>query len=46
MKFIGSLESALKTYIWAGRVTQVIDDLPTKCETLSSDPSTAKKNFK
>jgi hypothetical protein len=32
-------------YLRAGRVAQVVDCLPTKHETLSSNPSTAKNKY-
>jgi hypothetical protein len=34
-----------KISYFAGRMAEVVERLPSKCETLSSNVSTAKKNF-
>jgi hypothetical protein len=39
--FLFGLHSTLKIFGLAGRVAQVVEYLPSKCEALSSDPSTA-----
>jgi hypothetical protein len=41
-----SLLAKIKSSIWADRAAQVAEHLPSKCQALSSNPSTAKKKKK
>jgi hypothetical protein len=38
--FMAAFSHVIKVFLRAGRVTQVVEHLPSKCETLSSNPST------
>jgi hypothetical protein len=40
---LGFLNFIVKSDLWTGRVAQVVDSLLSKCEALSSNPSTTKK---
>jgi hypothetical protein len=40
---VNTLSLITITELWTGGVPQVVEHLPSKCEALSSDPTTAKK---